>query len=122
MMDKHDKPDMIDPMLATESTEATDPAEPMDRTEPAEPMERIEPVEPIDRIDPLDPMLSSEPADPAGFADLARPPDLASGRPRIFAMSAFSQRGGKPARAAVVLTTGAWRRWSGRLAGCDDLD
>ena len=48
-----------------ENTEATEPAEPIDRIDPAEPMDRIEPLEPIDRIEPLDPMLRSDPADPA---------------------------------------------------------
>ena len=89
MMDKHDKPDIIDPMLVTESTEATDPAEPIERIEPAEPIERIDPVEPIERIDPLDPMLSNEPAEPfepaerTGFAD---------DKSRLVPMIAFSQR------------------------------
>ena len=85
MMDKTDKPDITDPMLATESTEATDPAEPIDRMEPAEPMDSTEPVEPIDRIDPVDPMLSSDPAEPA--------------ESRLTAMIAFSQHGHRPARA-----------------------
>ena len=72
MMDKNDKPDIIDPMLATESTDATEPAEPMDRIEPAEPM---------DRIDPVEPMLSNEPAEPA------------DDELRRVAMLAFSQHG-----------------------------
>lgn len=59
---------------ATESRQAnepadpidrTEPADPIDKTEPAEPIDRIEPDEPIDRIEPLDPMLSGDSA-PAG--------------------------------------------------------
>jgi hypothetical protein len=90
MMDKNDKPDIIDPMLATESTDATEPAEPMDRIEPAEPMDRIDPVEPMDRIDPVEPMLSNEPAEPAGPAG---PPEPADDGLRRVAMLAFSQHG-----------------------------
>jgi hypothetical protein len=40
---------------ANESTDAADPAEPMESTEqaePTEPIERTEPTEPIERIDP----------------------------------------------------------------------
>jgi hypothetical protein len=80
MMDKTDKPDIIDPMLATESTEATEPVEPMDRIEPAEPMDRIEPVEPMDRIDPADPI------------DRIEPGDRAAGELGLFCMIAFSQQ------------------------------
>jgi hypothetical protein len=77
LMDKNDKPDNTDPILAaepTDSTEATDPAEPMDRIEPAEPIDRIEPAEPMDKIDPLDPMLRIDPAGRAGRAESRRVP------------------------------------------------
>jgi uncharacterized protein YndB with AHSA1/START domain len=102
MTDKIDKPDIVDPVLATESTEATEPAEPMDRIEPAEPIDRIEPVEPIDRIDPLEPMLSNEPADPAEPAGRSEPeaptgpPEPANDELRLVAMIAFLQHGHRP--------------------------
>lgn len=67
-VDQREKPDRIEPMLATEPTDsrqASEPIEPMDRIEPAEPIDRIEPLEPMDRMDPLEPMLRMDPDEPA---------------------------------------------------------
>ena len=74
-MDQRDRPDMIEPALAsdpTENAEAREPAEPIDRIEPAEPIDRIDPVEPMDKMDPLEPMLRIEPADPFRCRELTR--------------------------------------------------
>jgi hypothetical protein len=124
MMDKTDKPDIIDSMLATESTEATEPAEPMDSIDPAEPIDRIEPVDPMDRIEPVEPMLSNEPAEPS---ELPGPADDES---RRVAMIAFSQHGRRPASCRhathvggmldrwITLSTGRRIMWN---SGCPTL-
>jgi hypothetical protein len=67
-MDQREKPDRIEPMLATEptdSTQASEPTEPIDRIEPAEPTDKIDPLEPMERMDPLEPMLRIDPDEPA---------------------------------------------------------
>jgi hypothetical protein len=67
-MDQREKPDRIEPMLATEPTEIkqpSEPADPMDKIEPAEPIDKIEPDEPMDNIEPLEPMLRIDPDEPA---------------------------------------------------------
>ena len=62
--DQQDSADRIDPALAAEPTQSTDPiepAEPTDRIDPADPIDRMDPAEPIDKIDPLEPMLKMDP-------------------------------------------------------------
>ena len=61
-----------------ESTDATEPTEPIDKIEPAEPIDKMDPAEPIDRIDPLEPMLRMDPS--------------------VFRMRSFSQGTNVPAR------------------------
>ena len=62
--DQQDSADRIDPALAAEPTENTDPielTEPTDRIDPADPIDRMDPAEPIDKIDPVEPMLRMDP-------------------------------------------------------------
>jgi len=77
-------------MLASEPTDSTqaseaaepmdriDPAEPMDKIDPDEPMDRIDPAEPIDKIEPDEPMLRIDPDEPAA---LGAEPSLMAIRP-----------------------------------------
>jgi len=47
-------------MEQTESTEASEPTDPIDKIEPAEPIDKIEPLEPILGIDPEEPAERDE--------------------------------------------------------------
>jgi hypothetical protein len=92
--DQQDSADRMDPTLAAEPTESTDPiepTEPTDRIEPADPIDKMDPAEPIDKIDPLEPMLRMDPS--------------------VFRMRSFSQMssGGDqgPRQAVTVIPTGA---------------
>jgi hypothetical protein len=90
MTDQQDSPDMIEPKLANESTEASEPADPMDRIDPADPIERIDPVDPIDKMDPVEPMLRIDPAEPARLRDLS------PRRMRSLSQAAVSGRARRP--------------------------
>jgi hypothetical protein len=84
--DQQDSADRIDPTLAAEPTENTDPiepAEPTDRIEPADPIDKMDPAEPIDKIDPLEPMLRMEPSRfvMGSFSQLPSRRDQGPGRP-----------------------------------------
>ena len=56
---------------AAEPMDRIEPAEPIDKMEPLEPMLRIDPDEPMDRIDPLEPMLRIDPDEPAERGELS---------------------------------------------------
>ena len=59
------------PALKTDSTDRTDPAEPIDSTDPVEPIDRIDPAEPIDKIDPTEPIDKMDPAEPMDSSERA---------------------------------------------------
>jgi len=95
-MEKYERPDSTEPMLAadpTENSEANEPAEPIDKIDPADPIERIEPAEPIDRIDPVEPIDRIDPADPDPDPDPDPVAPTGTDEPRLFPMGAFSQQG-----------------------------
>jgi hypothetical protein len=69
-------------MVATESAEANDPAEPMDWIEPDDPIDRIDPEDPIDRIDPDEPIDRIDPVGSVPERDLPSARMRALSQPR----------------------------------------
>jgi hypothetical protein len=101
-MDKYERNDSTEPMLAadpTENTEASEPAEPIDRMDPADPIDRIEPADPIDRIDPVEPIDRIDPADPGPGPGPAEP---TADESRLVPMVAFSQQAGSVGRPSAI--------------------
>jgi len=106
-MEKYERPDSTEPMLAadpTENSEANEPAEPIDKIDPADPIERIEPAEPIDRIDPVEPIDRIDPADPDPDPDPDPVEPTGTDEPRLFPMGAILAAGPVPPAAARALS------------------